>query len=477
MEAFGICPWSDRQMYSSKSPPASAAPFSPADDLQPSIKLSRSRLAQNYLDNHVSQWQDDNLIQSLFANLPNRDAKPEAFKQKYSFWKDLLISMTRERLLSGSVFKFSSRDLSNSFKRGGLQPICLNGVIAEMQAEFLITDASKINFSGVKRSSLFSGVTSWIFGSLKAMVNSEYASDDSFAENDQFTTVPSLILIPLLLSEQLRILRNFLNDGSNLPVTFDEFHMIVNESRRREGFVEIIEKEDILLILKYFSSEGVLYYSPMVEDVTDNTLLAIKIKGPITKIDFDIVKLKQLQSKLNVQVNEMSDKIRDLHELVRKSIHDRKMAMYHLKRKALLEKTQGDRLNSLHVIDGILLNISSVSDEAMILEAYKTGARTLKGLLLNVTDVDEAVDQLQGLLSDHEEVTEALNQTNVPVELDEELEAELRALAEEKPKLSKSPLSLPEKDDLENIITKLTQVHVQEHKDKEQEAVKTPELA
>lgn len=461
------------------SPTSSNIPPSPTES-QFSVKMNRARLIQNYLNEHVPQWKDDTLIQSLFANLPNIEAKPEAFKQKYSFWKELLISMTRERLLSGSVFKFSSKELSTSFKRGGLQPICLNGVIVEMQSEGLIMDVSSVYFSGSKRKSVIGGVASWIFDSLKNMITGESQggrSDDSFAENDELSAkIPLNILLPLLLNEQARILRDFLQNESQMPLTFEEFHNLVNKSRRREGLVEIVEKDDILLILKYLSHEGLLNYIPMVEKITDNTLLAIKIKGPVTKVDFDIVKLKQLHSKLNNQVNDLSDKIREIHELARKTLqisNDRKMAMYHLKRKTLLEKVQGDRLNSLHLVDGILLRISSVSDEAMILEAYKTGASTLKGLLLNVKDVDEAVDQLQSLLSEHDEITQALNQNNLNVEFDEELEAELMALTGETPsKQGKSPLSGP-KSDVEEIIANLTEVKFEE----ERESKKTPELA
>lgn len=467
------------------SPKSSNVPPSPTDS-QSSLNFNRNRLIQNYLNEHVQQWKDDTLIQSLFANLPNREAKPEAFKQKYSFWKDLLISMTRERLLSGSVFKFHSKNLSSSFKRGGLQPICLNGVIHEMQTEGLIMDASIVNFSDSKRSSLLGGVVKWIYGSFKTMLigdSDDGISDDSFAENDESSDkIPSHILLPSLLNEQAKILGDFLRNDSHLPFTFEEFHELVNESRRREGLVEIVEKDDILLILKYLSSEGLLNYSPMVEKITDNTLLAIKIKGPVTKVDFDIVKLKRLHSKLSIQVNELSVKISEIHYLARKSVqvsNDRKMAIYHLKRKALLEKIQGDRLNSLHAVDEILLRISSVSDDAMILEAYKSGASALKGLLPNVKDVDEAVDQLQSLLSEHDEISQALNQNNnISAEFDEELEAELMNLAGETSKPSKSPLSAPEAD-VETIISEFTQVKLQEPEESKEpkENKKTPELA
>ena len=118
------------------------------------------------------------------------------------------------------------------------------------------------------------------------------------------------------------------------------------------------------------------------------------------------------------------------------------MAIYHLKRKALLEKVQGERLNSLHNVDEILFRISSVSDEAMIIEAYKNSANMLREILPNVKDIDDAVDQLKEVMADHDEATQALNQHYLSVEFDEELEEELRALInQDELKQIKSPLS------------------------------------
>ena len=451
-------------------------------DSQSSLKLSRARLIQNYLNDHVHQWQDDVLIQSLFANLPNREVKPEAFKQKYSFWKDLIIALTREKLLSGSVFKFPSKDLGGLFKRGGIQPICLNAVIAEMQSEGLASDASNFNFNeDSRRSSIFGGMVNWIFGSLKSIVITQGDDlSDSYLEHDEFESkIPSFVLLPSLMKEQLDIIHDSLG-VSLMPLTFEEFHELVNDSRRREGLVEIVEKEDILLILKYFCSEGILNYAPTVESVSEDTVLAIKIKSKITKVDFDIVKLKKLHLRISAQVNELSDKIKDLNELARRSVqlsNDRKMAMYHLKRKALLEKIQGERLNSLHAVDGILLKISSVSDEAMILEAYKTGANMLKDLLPNVKDVDDAVDRLQEVMADHDEVSQALYQNNLNPEFDQELEDELMALVnQQENKQLKSPLSAT--SEIEEITEKLCEAHLQsDEKEKQKHSERMPEAA
>lgn len=479
------CFMSSQAFPSTSSPHIQVASLSPnsLNDSQYSMKLSRTRLAQKYLEEHVPQWRDDTLIQSLFANLPNREVKPEAFNQKYSFWKDLIISMTKERLLCGSVFKFESKEMSGSFKRGGLQPICLNGIILEMQSEGSAFNAADFDFqsSGSKRSSIVGGMVNWIFGSLKTIITGGAEGEYSDIENDELEAkIPSWIILPSLLKEQQNIIKDYLRI-SHMPLTFEEFHELVNESRRQEGLVEIVERDDILLILKYLNSEKLLSYAPVVQKISDEVVLAIKIKGEVSKVDFDIVKLKKLHTKLNYQVNELSDRIKELKDLAHKSLqisNDRKMAMYQLKRKALLEKVQGERLNSLHAVDEILLRISSVSDEAMIIEAYKAGANSLKELLPSVKDVDDAVDQLQGLMADHDEITQALNQNISNPEFDEELEEELKALTETSPKeITKSPLS-KDFDDVDKLTSKLGEIKVDEEpKPKPKPKERTVELA
>ena len=126
------------------------------------------------------------------------------------------------------------------------------------------------------------------------------------------------------------------------------------------------------------------------------------------------------------------------------------------KMKALLEKIQGDRLNSLHSVDQILLNISSASDEALILEAYKTGANMLNELLPNVKDVDDAVDRLHEVMADHDEVTQAFNQNNLNIDFDEELDKELKALLDQQE--YKSPLSSTK--EVKEITEKLSEIQM-----------------
>jgi hypothetical protein len=410
-----------KSQFSTNSSPI----ISPTDSQTTSLRSSRAQMVQNYLQEHVPQWQDDTLIQSLFANLPNREVKPEAFAQKYYFWKDLLISMTRNRLLGGSVFKFNSKSISSFFHRGGLQPVCLNGIINEMMQEGIVQDCT-IDFDSNAGSSVF-GTLNWILGSLKTlMIGSSNDSHDSLEATEY--SLPSQLLIMSLLEEQESLILDVLNSqNAHIPLTFEEFHNLVNESRITAGLVEITDKDDVLLLLRFLKSKGLLNYSPLIEVVTDKVLLAIKLKASaITQIDFDIVKLKKLHMRLNVQVHDLSKSIKDLTDSAKTSLlqsNDRKMALYQLKRRKLLEQTQDERLRSLHSLDDILFRICSVSDDEQILAAYKTGAKALKQLMPDADEIDETMDELQDLLTGHEEISQSLSPSVEYSEFEDELEA------------------------------------------------------
>lgn len=429
-------------------------------------KRSRSVMIQNYLD-AVPQWKDDILIQSLFANLPNPEVKPEAYVQKYSFWKDILIGMTRARLLCGSVFKLETKDLSSLFKRGGLQPICLNSVIYEMLLNDLVADMEEFNKEKM------SSVITWLYDSLKTMVIGS-RSPTEYREDFQELKVPNSVLIHPLIIEQKCMLLEHMAEANTLtnqsvPITFSEFQELVNESRKMEGLVEIVEKFDFVLLLKFMKSEGILNYSPMKEIDTDDSIIAIKFRSEVKPIDLDIVKMKILRSKLNMQVRELSDKIFDLSRQAKEFItkKDRKMAMYQLKHRSLLEKQQTDRLNSLHTIDEILLRINSASDDLLILEAYKSGALTLKSLLPDAVDVSDAVSIMQEMIADHDEITQIFNQPMSINEFDTDLEAELEALSNlNVPSISRTVKSTSEVQKIEEMSTMFDKLYVSDSEEK-----------
>jgi replicative superfamily II helicase len=235
-------------------------------------------------------------------------------------------------------------------------------------------------------------------------------------------------LIMSLLEEQESLILDVLNSqNAHIPLTFEEFHNLVNESRITAGLVEITDKDDVLLLLRFLKSKGLLNYSPLIEVVTDKVLLAIKLKASaITQIDFDIVKLKKLHMRLNVQVHDLSKSIKDLTDSAKNSLlqsNDRKMALYQLKRRKLLEQTQDERLRSLHSLDDILFRICSVSDDEQILAAYKTGAKALKQLMPDADEIDETMDELQDLLTGHEEISQSLSPSVEYSEFEDELEA------------------------------------------------------
>jgi charged multivesicular body protein 7 len=429
----------------------------------------------------VPQWRDDVLMQSLFANLPNSDAKPEAFVQKYTFWKDLLTRMTREHLLGPSVFRLPTRELELTFVRKGLSPICLPAVLQEMQKRDLWQDYAAFSAEAPKRNSWIA-FSSFVVSSVKSGMSWMVSdADDDSADNVSgawAVQLPSQVVLLTLLKEQKQMLREHMasspdNLNSALPLTFDEFLALVNESRRADGMVEVIDRDDALMLLRYLKQEKVLNFAP--HEIFDTNSCTIKM-GPyeISQVDRDIVKMKLLNRKLDDQVRELNKQITDLKEEAVRflQIGDRRLAGFTLKRKSLLEKLQLDRLGSLHSIEAILLKISSVSSEAMILQAYKSGSETLDRLLrthgLTTESAEDAIDQLQEVMAGHDEISAVLTQELTSPIDEDELSAELAALIEEQQKplhAVAATLNRPASLQLDSITRSLDECHVSEPED------------
>lgn len=452
--------------------------------------IARPQLVQDYLKD-VQQWQDDILMQSLFATLPNEEAKPEAFVQKYTFWKDLITNMTRSKLLSPSVLYLPTTDLSNIFTRKGLTPVCLQAILVEMHKRHLWQPEEAVNakaYSWKLWSNISDSVVSAVSYAASWIWLGDQEDNSSNAEAiDPTTVLPPRILLNTLLIEQKNILLDYLNDNANLinhsvPLTFDEFFHLVNESRRTEGLCPVSDREDILLLLRHLQSEKFLKFAPF--QFSENHACAIKIGDAvsITEVDHEIVKIKCLCRRLEDQISELRIKAEEAKcrtlDLLKSG--DRKMAAYMLKRKGLFEKLQSERMGALHNLESILFKITSVHSDASVVEAFKAGADTLKELLqvhgLSVEHVDDVVDQLKECIADHDEISAAMTQPiSSPIDEDT-LTDELNALIEEqtadkatKQTLVVEPASAA--DGLNELTCSLESFHVSDaEEDKAQEA-------
>lgn len=431
---------------------AVAAAASPL--LSPTLSSTSSASSQQRLSDLLAsfpQWNDPVLVQSLFAPLPSRSAKPEAFAQKFNFWHDVLLTAVRQRLLAGgSAFVIAdTRGLGQKYFKnngvGGLYPICLPGIFKEM-----LRNGTAV--ANLEDSELVRSGTSWlgrlVMGFLFSRRTEEGDDDEGIDDSDtaesqgsstgRESELPqSLILLPLL-NEQLQMLREHFGSTATstlLPLTFNQFKSIVNTCRVREGLAEVSNQQDLLLLLRFLAKQRLLVFS-QVDDVV-KIIPATNHPGSsveITQMDKDIVKIRGVADRLTEQITQYTNKSAQIRSSAAQKVSqsDRQGALLDLRRVAALDKFIKERMGALSNLDALLLKIEGAQDDVAVVEAYRSAGGLLKGLLKELEGAEEVKDDVAVLMGELEEKSAILSSAGANDKEEEEemkeLEAELASL-------------------------------------------------
>lgn len=395
-------------MHTPSSPTTTGSSFSSSkqSSVLPSPTLSiNTKVKLDELLCSFPQWNDPTLVRSLFAPLPSPSVKPEAFQQKYTFWHDILLSAVRNGLLGEArVFSLPSttqlgpKYFCNSGV-GGLYPICLPGILKEMQRRGIalqsLTDLNK-----TRRQSWLSRL---LFG---AAEEQEQEQEDDLIES---SLPSSLILLPLL-NEQRLLLQDLSLHPSAIPLTLDEFKSLINTTRsQREGLAPITNPADWTLLLEYLQLQGVLSFA-----IQSSNTFAIKLgsKSIINQVDWDIIKLKETSANVNTQVLRLTTLASNLRsqQALERARGDIQAATFTRQRLNRLETFITQRMNSLGNLDALMTKIEGAGDDVAVLAAYRSGSAALQQMLSQMGDVRGVMDELAELNEAIGEVSKEISQ-------------------------------------------------------------------
>jgi hypothetical protein len=78
----------------------------------------------------VPEWQDDVKISALFSRFPQqKEDNPETWNAKYSFWKQIISGICKEKLLGDNCFILNPKILASKLQRNGLVPLGIDVVL------------------------------------------------------------------------------------------------------------------------------------------------------------------------------------------------------------------------------------------------------------------------------------------------------------------------------------------------------------
>ncbi|KAJ3328131.1 hypothetical protein HDU76_010538, partial [Blyttiomyces sp. JEL0837] len=153
-----------------------------------------------------------------------------------------------------------------------------------------------------------------------------------------------------------------------------------------------------------------------------------------TEADLGVIRIRQTITIVGEQVSALEGRIanedKDMKTAAKSSSGKKSRALFHLKRKKLLQSVLQQRLDHFHNLEGVLQSIATAETNTRVAEAYKLGTAAIKSLNIKLQgQVDDVVDDVREALADQAEIDTMLSSISTSTEMDdEEVEAELNQL-------------------------------------------------
>ncbi|ESO90841.1 hypothetical protein LOTGIDRAFT_163726 [Lottia gigantea] len=329
------------------------------------------------------EWQDDQRMSVLFAAFRDKSLNPLSWNQKMNFWMTVISEKCKQK----GTCSLNLDNLASIFERKGKFPKCLDLVVEEM-----IRIKKLKHLSDIEASSSTKGWLSWSLSVVKKPISWSF----SRLLGSTNTNTEKLVYLPDLLQEKC------------------------NELLRQ-------------------------HYRCIEHDISDHILELEELKSkyqPLfpTDIDFDIV-LQQLQTDRKILLQQINDKetlvkfCKDGEKEV-KAIEDIELSLYNIKK---VERDLEKQIESLSIkCDSHTQDAKAYVRERkkkMVLKAYQAGVSALKttSKTVNIDKVENAMDDLQEVLEDQDEINRTLSAGEITLDDTSvaELESELDAMLDE----------------------------------------------
>lgn len=190
-----------------------------------------------------------------------------------------------------------------------------------------------------------------------------------------------------------------------------------------------------------------------------------------TEMELSIHKLELTEKDLLNTIGQMEEQIHAHEETARKLVAERKrvLAKNSLRKRDATTKRLEKRVQCLENVQTLMQKIHDVTEDAAVLDAYRTGTKSLQTALsrsgITLDTVDEAITKMQDVIELHDEIKSAIASTGAGVvpnddaELEKELE-ELVAGEKEKEKTEEMDQGQAKDDDEDDLMNQLDRLKI-----------------
>jgi len=349
-------------------------------------------------------WNDDDRVNALYSPFRSRDLNPESYDAKMQFWIEAIHKWAECK----QVYKFKPSQILADFTANSRKPLCFQDVLLHLR------ESSK-EISEIKdfKKSL---ADSWSSKLIKAAGSYIYSTlSPTSREQKRKESLEMTFIHHKMLEKQARSLLSTIKD------------MGLDNYCQKCDIEDVDEDTDFLL--------DYLRHSAAVDMRDVDGEVYIKTKAPFNDSDVAIIKLKITIDQLEKNIAEIDHKIREKKMELKNCIvkGERSKAKLLLRQKKRLDSDVLKKSNTLDNLNQVLQAIKDAQDNAKVLRSLKQAKDVLFEELkeVDVSKVDDIIDEIKEYVEKNEDVSEALSQTVQDNISGEDLEKELKQLLED----------------------------------------------
>lgn len=351
------------------------------------------------------EWQDAKRAAFLMKEFRPREANPEGYDDKMSFWvRNILRWSSQDNVV------MTPASVREAFVREGIPPdnSCIKHVLNHMMREGKLVKKSlfqqELKTRQSSRSSWVSwGVSlatkplSWGVSYLTATPELQDGQEGSWIPDDEELVNP----------EQVKIIADSI------------FNQLNNKSKKVFNWLEVQQSspstssEVLSLALQYLNADS---RAVTLEDC-DQKLVKIA-SSSFTKTEIGLARLESARQVIQSEVKQIGSQMESLKEEARSALKDKNMtvAKQLLKRKKRLENLQSNKESQLDNIDLLIRQLADSDSQDAILRSYQEAAQVLKSVQTStpVLESDKIICNLEDALHSYNELSHDMSRVLDP---------------------------------------------------------------
>lgn len=365
----------------------------------------------------------------LFSPLRQREVNPENYDGQVLFWKTQIRNYAK---FQENPQIFLSQ-LKSAFARKDDKPHCLPEVLSAMLSAGEIKPIDQF-MQGTN-----TGWGAWTVQMIrKPLQIGAKLIRDSLFNSSQSTPEVSYVVMDVVNSQadaMIKSLRNQIISKSDIKKRISEWK--ISEEALPIVLHEISCRQKLVVKhLKNEDDEEESTSSPSHEE-DERTVLKFGTEThkafSFTEMELSIHKLEITERNLLKMIGKMEEQIHEHEEMAKKLLLDKKrvLAKNSLRKRDYTMKRLEKRVNCLENVQTLMQKIHEVTEDAAVLDAYRTGTKSLQNALsksgITLDTVDEAISKMQDVIELHDEIKSAIStgvagQSTDDAELEKELE-------------------------------------------------------